>query len=103
MAEASVAPGSAAELEYLRTPRAIRERCEALYALASSGRLAHFALDESQLEPVVERVLAVTRELYPELRAIPYHGRFRHFGAGGIDRLARLDAAIAHFSARNGS
>ncbi|HEY3496915.1 MAG TPA: DUF1688 family protein [Polyangiaceae bacterium] len=98
MAEPEPAPGSAAELDYLRTPRAIRERCEALYALARADRLEHFALDERALDAVVERVLAVTRAAYPDLRAIPYHGRFRHFGAGGVDRLARLDAAIGALS-----
>ena len=90
--------GSAAELDYLRTPRAIRERCEALYALARDEKLAHFALAEENLDGVVERVLAVTRAAYPDLRAIPYHGRFRHFGAGGVDRLARLDAAMGSLS-----
>jgi hypothetical protein len=98
MAEPNPAAGSAAELEYLRTPRAIRERSEQLYALAQAGRLEHFALDEAELATVVERVLGVTRELYSDLEKIPYHGRFRHFGAGGVDRLARFDAAIAPLS-----
>jgi hypothetical protein len=98
MPEPRPAPGSPTELAYLRTPRAIRDRAEELYALAASDALEHFALDERKLEPVVERVLAVTREIYPDLRAIPYHGRFRHFAAGGVDRLARLDAEIASLS-----
>ena len=98
MPEPQPAPGSPAELAYLRTPRAIRDRAEALYALAASDALEHFALDERRLEAVVDRVLAVTREIYPDWRAIPYHGRFRHFAAGGVDRLARLDAEIAALS-----
>lgn len=98
MTEPHATSDPAAELEYLRTPRAIRERCEKLYALAAGGKLSHFDLDERQLDAAVERVLDVTRQLYPDLRAIPYHGRFRHFDAGGIDRLARLDAAIRPLS-----
>jgi hypothetical protein len=98
MPEAGAALDAAAELEYLRSPRAIRERCEALYALCARGALEHFALDESQLDGVVDRVLDVTRAVYPDLRRIPYHGRFRHFEVGGIDRLARLDAAMASLS-----
>jgi hypothetical protein len=98
MAEPVVSASAAAELAYLCTARAVRERSEALYALAAARKLEHFALDEARLDAVVERVLAVTRELYPDWRQIPYHGRFRHFGAGGVDRLARLDAAIASFS-----
>lgn len=91
------APGSE-ELAYLRSPRAIRDRCEALYALALAGKLEHFAVDEARLDGVVDRVLDVTRELYPDLSRIPYHGRFRHFSAGGIDRLASFDRAISGLS-----
>jgi hypothetical protein len=84
-----------AELDYLRSPRAIRERSEELYRLAASGALAHFALDESKLPAVVERVLDVTRASYPDFRKIPYHGRFRHFGA---ERLAVFERALAPLS-----
>jgi hypothetical protein len=79
----------------LRSPRAIRERAEELYRLAASGVLAHFALDESRLPAVVDRVLEVTRASYPDLRNIPYHGRFRHFGPA---RLAALERALAPLS-----
>src|SRR5207244_3340613 len=33
------------------------------------------------------RVVDVTRRRYPDL-AVPYHSRWRHFSAGGIDRAA---------------
>ena len=36
-------------------------------------------------------VADVTRARYPDLR-IPYHSRWRHFEAGGVDRNAELDA-----------
>ena len=36
----------------------------------------------------------ITRERYPTL-AIPYHSRWRHFEAGGIDRAAALAEALA--------
>lgn len=88
-----------AEYEYLQTPRAIRERCERVYELASKGQLAHWQLDESRLDSVAERVLTLTRQLYPDLSRIPYHGRYRHFDVGGVPRLAHFDATIAHFSA----
>src|SRR5688500_4659064 len=89
---------AAAELSYLRSPRAIRDRCETLYSLALAGELEHFAVDEDRLDGVVDPVLQVTRDLYPDLDRIPYHGRFRHFGAGGIDRLARFDRQISGLS-----
>ena len=88
-----------AEYEYLQTPRAIRERCERVYELARAGQLEHFTLDESRLPEVAERVLTLTRALYPDLSRIPYHGRYRHFDVGGVPRLAQFDARIEHFPA----
>ena len=35
----------------------------------------------------------VTRRRYPDL-AIPYHSRWRHFDAGGVDRRGELDRAL---------
>jgi hypothetical protein len=81
-----------AEAAYLRTPQAIRARGEALYQLGARGELSHFAVDETRLPSLVERVVRVTRAAYPDVRAIPNHTRFRHFGVGGVDRVARLDA-----------
>src|SRR5262249_55069394 len=82
----------AAEARYLLTPRAIRDRAEALFRLGLEGRLEHFAVDEARLWAVVNRVVAVTRRAYPDISRIPYHARYRHFGAGGVDRLARFDS-----------
>jgi hypothetical protein len=98
MLEAVPALDPAAELAYLRTPRAIRERANALYALCLRGELAHFTLAEGRLDYAVDRVLEVTKSIYPDWRQIPLHGRFRHFGAGGINRLARLDTALSGLS-----
>jgi hypothetical protein len=80
-----------AEAAYLRTPQAIRARAEALYRLGMRGELAHFSIDESRLPSLVDRVVRVTRAVYPDVRVIPNHTRFRHFGVGGVDRIARLD------------
>ncbi len=87
-----------AEYEYLQTPRAIRERCERVYELAGAGKLRHFELHEARIADVAERVLSLTRTLYPDLTRIPYHGRYRHFDVGGVPRLAQFDQKIAHFS-----
>ncbi len=38
-------------------------------------------------------VVAVTRYRYPDLN-IPFHNRWRHFEAGGVDRKAELDARL---------
>lgn len=87
-----------AEYEYLQTPRAIRERCERVFEAARAGELEHWVLDETRLPDVAERVAALTRQNYPDLTRIPYHGRYRHFDVGGVPRLAQFDAKIAHFS-----
>jgi hypothetical protein len=93
-AAAGAAPGEDT-VELLRDPRTIRGRAARMLALARQGALAHLALDEGRLPAVVDRVLAVTRASYPDLAAIPYHSRWRHFGVGGVDRAALLDAHLA--------
>lgn len=83
-----------AEYRYLTSPKAIRARAEELFTHARNGELAHWALDESRLPAVVERVLAVTERTYPKLDAIPYHSRFRHFDVGGVERLRAFEERL---------
>ncbi len=81
-----------------RPPRAIRERCQQVFDAARRGELEHWRLDESKLPEVTTRVATLTKQNYPDLARIPYHGRYRHFDVGGVPRLAQFDAKIAHFS-----
>ena len=83
------------ELRYLRSPRAIRERCEAAYALALRGELANWTVDEARLDEIARLVVDTTRAAYPDLRRIPGHSRWRHFAAGDVDRLHALDERLA--------
>jgi hypothetical protein len=83
-----------AAIAYLRSPLAIRARCETLFEAALAGALAHFTVDLGALPAVVDRVVAVTRAAYPDLK-IPVHGRTNHFRAGGQDRVRALDAKLA--------
>ncbi len=73
----------------LRAPATIRERCGHILAAAEAGRSKHYTVNRSQLDEVARRVEAVTRRQYPDLR-IPYHSRWRHFEAGGVDRRGEL-------------
>ena len=73
---------------WLRTPEAVRDRCNALLELAERDALPHFTCDAARLDDVADYVAAVIRRNYPDL-AIPYHSRWRHFTAGAIDRLGR--------------
>lgn len=68
---------------------AVRERCQELFELALEGRLEHFHVDGAQLEPLARYVAHEIRRNYPSLN-VPFHSRWRHFMAGGVDRAARL-------------
>jgi hypothetical protein len=94
-------PGELAELQSLQSPRTIRTRAEEILDAALAGQLEHFTVRLEELPRLAARVVDVARADYPDLSAIPIHGRYRHFGAGGIDRLARLDAALAGASERD--
>jgi hypothetical protein len=88
-------PSEAAELGALMSPRTIRERAAAILGEAVAGRLEHFAVQLEALPALAAHVVAIARDEVTDLRRVPVHGRYRHFGAGGVDRLAQLDAALA--------
>jgi Protein of unknown function (DUF1688) len=77
-------------LDALRSPEAVRERSENIFRAGLAGELGHFAIALDRLPRVASRVAKETHDAYPDGN-IPYHGRFRHFGAGGVDRLALLE------------
>ena len=98
MAESTEAVARAAiEYDYLQTTAAIRASASTVMAAARRGTLGHFRLNQAALPAVAERVIAVTRAQYPDVRAIPYHGRYRHFDVGGVPRLARFQQSIQDF------
>jgi len=84
---------AAAAVAYLRSPEAIRERAAAILAHGLDGRLDHFTVDPTRLASAADLVAAVTRERFPSLR-VPPHSRWRHFDAGGHDRLADVQHAL---------
>lgn len=86
MTEAADHRGAAA---LLRTTAAIRSRAQALLARARRGESRWFTVHDDALGEAARLVAQVTRERYPDLR-IPYHSRWRHFEAGGVDRAAQL-------------
>ncbi len=87
-------PDVAAAIAYLRSPLAVRARCEAIFDAGIEGALRHFAIELAALPAVVDRVVEVTRAAYPDLD-IPVHGRLNHFRAAGVDRVADLEARLA--------
>jgi ribosomal protein L30/L7E len=85
-------------IAYIRSPAAIRERCQQVLELARADRLHHFVYHADKLPEVAGYVAQVTRDAYPHLD-VPFHSRWRHFDVGGIDRVAYLDAALGACSA----
>lgn len=69
----------------LYTPEAVRQRCGSMLALAEAGGLRHLRFVPEKLNEAAAFVAWITRERFPDLR-VPLHSRWRHFGAGGVDR-----------------
>ena len=77
-------------IAYLRTPAAIRERCDRLFHLACTDQLHYFRCNLTQLDQAAHYVIEVMRDEYPDLN-IPFHSRWRHFEVGNVSRLAELE------------
>ena len=90
--------GLTSGVAYLRSARAIRERCGNILDAVRAGRSTFFRVDESKLEDAARVVERVTLERYPDLK-VPFHSRWRHFSAGGLDRAGQLDQALGSASA----
>lgn len=77
----------------LLTAGAVRAHCAEVARQAIEGRSALFLWREERLPVVAAYVVDVIRDRYPDLQ-VPFHSRWRHFEAGGVDRWAKL--ATAH-------
>ena len=83
-----------AAVAWLRTTVAVRERAAELLDRARRGDSAYFTIgDETRLDDAAREVAQVTQARYA-WRPIPYHSRWRHFEAGGVDRAAELDQLL---------
>jgi len=88
-----IAPDKRHPLALLRDPGTIRVRCAAILRAADNNVSEYFTIDRNALPAVAERVAALTLKRFPDLN-IPYHSRWRHFEAGGLDRKPTLDALL---------
>lgn len=95
LGEVSTAAGA---VDALRSTQAIRARARALLARARAGESSFFAVDDAALKSAARTVAELTRQRFPDLR-IPYHSRWRHFEAGGVDRRAQLDGLLGAVNA----
>ena len=85
--------GLTPEIAKLRNTAAVRERCAMVHRWVAEGRSPHLELDEERLGTVAQYVAEVTREAYPNFE-IPYHSRWRHFAAGGVERWNELSQRV---------
>ncbi len=94
-------PGKTSAVAELRSTTTIRLRANALLARARRGESAWFTVNDGAMVTTAALVAELTRVRYPDLN-IPYHSRWRHFEAGGHDRLAvfnrRFDKLLPHAS-----
>jgi hypothetical protein len=84
--------GPQGDREYLLSTGAIREKAQKVYEIALAGG-TQFEIKREKIPELAKFVAQVTRENYPRLN-IPYHSRWKHFNAGGVDRLRSFYAAI---------
>ncbi len=83
---------------------AVRKHCAEIAAYVERGESAHFTWHADKLDGIADYVVTTIRERYPTLK-VPYHSRWRHFEAGGVDRWSAhhtsfADDAIARVKAR---
>ena len=77
----------------LLTASAVRERCAAIMSAAERGDTRHLAWRPDRLAAAAAYVADTIRLRFPNLD-VPYHSRWRHFEAGGIDRWGPIAANL---------
>eukprot|EP00903_Cladosiphon_okamuranus_P015737 g14525.t1 len=85
--------GTSERVAALRSLPYIRKRCGQVFEAAKSDKLNHFRMDLSKLDEVSAFVQGLMDRDYASYDDVPYHSRWRHFEAGGLDRTARLKTA----------
>ncbi len=87
-----------AQLSELFTPQRIRHQAKRMFDLTQKGE-GQFELHLEKLDSCVDYVMSTIQKNYPSGN-IPFHSRWGHFRAGGIDRGKQLDAAWAKLDAK---
>lgn len=82
------------DIDYLLSPKAIRERTGKIYQAALDGK-TNYSVDESKLESCADFVMEVIKDNYPTYE-IPFHSRWGHFQVGGIDRMKLFNSKISN-------
>ena len=91
-------PETAAAYSLLNA-QAVRDRAQRMLALGLDDKLPHFRVDLGRLDAAVDLVADLTKKNYPTFD-MPFHARWRHFVADGVDRHAPLAATFTDTMAR---
>ena len=71
----------------------VRAQSQLILEHVLAGNSPHFSVDRSKLPDVAAFVLElIDRDYEGDAGRIPFHSRYRHFEAGGIDRVSQLRA-----------
>ncbi|CAN5452406.1 URC4/urg3 family protein [soil metagenome] len=73
--------------------QAVRSHCAQIMALAERGAAAHFTWHLERLDATAAYVADTIRQRYPDLQ-VPYHSRWRHFEAGGVNRWKLIASSV---------
>ncbi len=88
---------SAEEVNYLLSPKAIRDQSQAMFERLQAGN-TFFDYHPAKVAEMADFVLEVINDNYPK-GDIPFHSRWGHFMVGGIDRVAKeVDPKLKHLS-----
>lgn len=90
MSESGLNPRIDPRVEKLLSTSTIRSQARRMLEYAQKGG-THFAVDLKRLPDCADFVVETTRKNYPDLK-IPFHSRWGHFRAGGVDRVKQLSA-----------
>ncbi len=80
---------SASPVGELRTTAEIRRRARYLLDRGRAGDSPWFTVEDDALISASATVAELTVQRFPDL-VIPFHSRWRHFEAGGVDRVGEL-------------
>jgi len=87
-----------ADIEYLKTLQAVRERLRLVLEAARQGKTNNFVFHEERMKDVTEFVASVIdRDFGPDnYNSIPPHGRWQHFDVGSVARVDELNQQWKH-------
>ena len=86
--------GASGPVRALLSAAAVRERAREMLEIGLARATSqHFTIDLDRLKPCADEVVRTIRSAYPTLD-IPFHARWRHFAAGGLDRWGTLSEAM---------